>query len=114
MPLHRPYIRQEVRDEVERNAPRSEEGLFLDANTAQPIYGPYDLGHVHGHEFWREQLRAEAEGLSQDGFNDRMNRPDYYQIEDPHENKTHAHEMPRSEQHEGSEQHEYEGLEQEI
>lgn len=31
--------------------------------------------------------------MDQEEFNERMNNPDYYQIEDPHENRSHAHEM---------------------
>ncbi len=101
MALHRPYIRREVREEVERRAERNEKGEFLDANTHRPIEPHYDLGHKAGHEHWREAEQAEAEGLTQEEFNDRMNNPDYYQIEDPHENRSHAHEMPAEEQGEG-------------
>ena len=93
MALYRPYIRQSVREEVERRAERNEKGQFLDANTHQPIEGKYDLGHKAGHEHWREAEKAEAEGLTQEEFNDRMNNPDLYQIEDPHENRSHAHEL---------------------
>ena len=94
MALHRPYIRQEVRAEVERRAERNESGQFLDANTHKPIEGQYDLGHKAGHEHWREAKQAEKEGLTQDEFNDRMNNPELYQIEDPHENRSHTYEMP--------------------
>lgn len=95
MGLHRPYIRKEVREEVENRAQKNEQGQFLDANTGKAIEGQYDLGHKPGHEHWREAEKAEKEGLSQEQFNDRMNNPDYYQIEDPHENRSHAHEQPR-------------------
>lgn len=94
MALHRPYIRQEVREEVERRAEKNEKGQFLDANTHEPIEGQYDLGHKAGHEHWREVEQAEKEGLTQEEFNERMNNPDYFQIEDPHENRSHSHEMP--------------------
>ena len=97
MALHRPYIRADVRAEVERRAEKNENGQFLDANTGKPIEGQYDLGHKAGHEHWREAEKAEQEGLSQEEFNDRMNNPDLYQIEDPHENRSHAHEMPAEE-----------------
>ena len=50
MGLHRPYIRKEVRAEVERRAEKNDKGQFLDANTHEPIEGQYDLGHVSGHE----------------------------------------------------------------
>ncbi len=93
MALHRPYIRKSVREEVERRAEKNEKGQFLDANTKEPIEGKYDLGHKAGHEHWREAEKAEKEGLTQGEFNDRMNNPDFFQIEDPHENRSHAHEM---------------------
>lgn len=97
MTLHRPYIRNEVIKIVEERAEKNEKGQFLDANTHKAIEGSYDLGHKAGHEHWREIERAEQEELTQEEFNDRMNNPDYYQIEDPHENRSHAHEMPREE-----------------
>ena len=90
--MHRPYIRSEVRAEVENRAQRDEQGRFLDANTGKPIEGRYDLGHKAGHEHWRESERAEREGLTQEEFNNRMNNPDYYQIEDPHSNRSHEYE----------------------
>lgn len=94
--LHRPYIRQEVRQEVESRAQKNDKGQFLDANTQKPIDGKYDLGHKPGHEFWREAERAEKEGLTQEQFNNRMNNPDLYHIESPHENRSHSHEMPKT------------------
>ena len=97
MGLHRPYIRREVREEIERRAEKNDKGQFLDANTHEPIEGQYDLGHKAGHEHWREVEQAEKEGLTQEEFNDRMKNPDYFQIEDPHENRSHAHEMPEEE-----------------
>lgn len=94
--LHRPYIRQEVRQEVEKRAQKNDKGQFLDANTHKPIDCKYDLGHKPGHEFWREAEKAEKEGLTQEQFNSRMNNPDLYHIESPHENRSHSHEMPKS------------------
>jgi hypothetical protein len=93
MGFHRPYIRKDVRAEVERRAPKNEKGQFLDANTGKPIQGQYDLGHIRGHEHHREIQKAEKEGLTQEQFNERMNNPDLYQIEDPKENRSRAHEM---------------------
>lgn len=94
--LYRPYIRQGVRQEVENRAQKNSKGQFLDANTHKPIDGKYDLGHKPGHEFWREAEKAEKEGLTQDQFNNRMNNPDLYHIESPHENRSHSHEMPKA------------------
>jgi len=110
MGLNRPYIRNDVRAEVERRAQKNEEGQFLDANTGKPIEGKYDLGHKPGYEHRREVEKAESEGLTQEEFNDRMNNPDYYQIEDPSENRSHAHEMPK----EAEVQSQTEEMEQEM
>ena len=104
MGLNRPYIRADVRAEVERRAQKNEEGQFLDANTEKPIEGKYDLGHKAGHEHWRESGKATEEGLSQKEFNDRMNNPDLYQIECPSENRSRKHEMPEKAQSEEIEQ----------
>lgn len=94
--LHRPYIRQEVRQEVENRAQKNSKGQFLDANTHKPIDGKYDMGHKPGHEFWREAEKAEKEGLTQEQFNNRMNNPDLYHIESPRENRSHSHELPKA------------------
>ena len=98
MGLYRPYIRNSVRAQVEERTPKNEKGQFLDANTGKAIEGAYDLGHRAGHEHWREVEKAVREGLTQEQFNERMNNPDLYQIEDPHENRSHAHEQPREAQ----------------
>ena len=93
MGLYRPYIRSDIRAEVEKRAQKNEHGNFLDANTGKPIEGQYDLGHKKGYEHWREVEKAEQEGLTQKEFNDRMNNPDYFQIEDPGENRSRKHEL---------------------
>ncbi len=93
--LHRPYIRNGTRDAVESAAPRTVDGLFIDPNTGKAIEGSYDLGHKPGNEFWREKAKAQQEGLTQKQFNDRMNNPDYYQIEDPFSNRGHKFELPK-------------------
>lgn len=54
--------------------------------------GKPDLGHKRGHEFRTEKARAEAEGLTQKEFNDRMNDPDLYQLEDPSSNRSRRYE----------------------
>jgi hypothetical protein len=45
------------------------------------------------HEYWREAAQAQQDGLTQQQFNDRMNNPDYYQIESPSSNRGHRYEM---------------------
>lgn len=93
--LHRPYIRKSVRQAVEAKALKLPDGRFLDANTKMPINGKYDLGHVRGHEFWRERDAAMQRGWTQKQFNDYMNNPDFYQIEDPINNRSHRYEKRR-------------------
>jgi hypothetical protein len=102
--LHRPYIRSEVRAEVEARAEKNEQGQFLDANTGKPIEGQYDLGHKAGHEFRTEQALAEQEGLTQAEFNDKMNNPDLYQIEDSSSNRSHQFEATENSKEETTEE----------
>lgn len=90
---HRLYIRNAVRQEVENQAPRTADGKFIDPNTFEPIDGLYDLGHVPGHEYWREAAQAQEEGVAQQEFNNGMNNPNCYQIENPFSNRSHRFEM---------------------
>ena len=90
--LHRPYIRADIRRQVEARAAKASDGSFLDANTRLPISGAYHLGHRRGHEFWREKAKAESNCMTQEQFNDYMNNADFYQIEDPKSNMSHKHE----------------------
>lgn len=87
--LRRPYIRKDVRAEVEKRAPRTEDGRAIDPNTQRPIDGKPDLGHKTGNEHRSEKAKAESQGLTQKQFNDRMNNPDKYQLEDPSSNRSH-------------------------
>ena len=52
------------------------------------------MGHVYGHEFWREKAQAEAKCMNQEDFNNYMNNPKFYRIEDPVSNMSHRNEMP--------------------
>ena len=103
--LRRPYIRKSTRIAIEAKA-RTRGGRFTDANTGLPIKGgkrrpysrakgEYHLGHKPGHEHWRLVEKAEAMGMKQKEFNDFVNNPKFFQIEDPHENMSHKHEKPR-------------------
>jgi len=90
--LRRPYLRKATREAIEVRAPRDVAGRPIDPNTGKAIEGKPDTGHKTGHEFRREKAAAEAEGLTQRGFNDRMNNPDLYQLEDRSSNRSHKHE----------------------
>ena len=50
------------------------------------------MGHKPGFEFRTEREKAMREGLTQKEFNDRMNNPDIYQIEDPSSNRSRKYE----------------------
>jgi hypothetical protein len=92
--LRRSYIRKPVDAQIEANAPRTAEGQAIDPNLRTPIEGKPHRGHKYGREFRREKAKAEAEGLTQKEFNDRMNDPDLYQLEDPRSNMSHKFEKP--------------------
>jgi hypothetical protein len=95
--LHRPYLRKDTVKQIEANAPRDAMGRPIDPNTGKPIEGKPDIGHKTGHEFWREQAKADAEGLTQEQFNERMQDPDLYQLEDPASNRSHQFEQAKTE-----------------
>ena len=95
MGLHRPYIRKSTLEALLNTSLKSRNGHWIDANTGEEIIGKFDIGHVSGHEFWREKLKAEAEGLTQAEFNERMNNPEYYQLETPANNRSHEFEYER-------------------
>jgi RHS repeat-associated protein len=92
--LNRPYLRKGTREAIEAAAPRDAQGRPIDPNTRTPIAGKPHIGHKPGHEFWREKAAAQAEGLTQAEFNDRMNDPGLYQLEDPKSNMSHKYEQP--------------------
>jgi RHS repeat-associated protein len=91
--LRRPYIRNWVREEVEASALRAPDGRFIDPYTRMPTDRPI-FGHKPGYEFWRLKQAAEAEGVSQELFNESLNNPEFYEIQDYWENASHAHELP--------------------
>jgi RHS repeat-associated protein len=90
--LRRPYIRKDTRQAVEDAATRTPDGRPIDPNTRQPIDGKPDLGHKHGNEFWREKKQAQEQGLTQKEFNERMNDPNKYQLEDSSSNRSRKYE----------------------
>jgi hypothetical protein len=90
--LHRPYVQKGVKDEVTtRQRKKDPKGRLRDPNTGKVIKVP-NLGHVPGHEFWREKRRAEEDCWSQGLFNIYMNNADFYEWEEASENQSHAHE----------------------
>lgn len=91
--LHRPYIRQSVIDEINRNTIYNSDGLLYDSISDMYVDPKsVELGHMPDHEFWYERNRAEALGWTQAQFNDYMNNPEFYAWQNIHENRIHLHE----------------------
>lgn len=80
---------------MDANAKKTPDGKPVDPNTGKQIEGKPDLGHKTGNEHWREAAQGQQEGLTQKQFNDRMNDPNKYQLEDPSSNRSHQFEQPR-------------------
>ena len=74
--LHRPYLRQDTIDGIPKVTDVN--GFYIDPNTLEIIDGTPDIGHVYGHEYWRERDMAESLGWTQSQFNDYMNNPAFY------------------------------------
>jgi hypothetical protein len=91
--LSRPYIRVATREAVLSTAIKIGEN-FIDPNTGLAIEGSYNLGHKYGYEFYKYKAWAEANGMTQKDFNNLMNNPGLYQIEDPLSNMSHRFEAP--------------------
>lgn len=61
--LNRPYIRQEILDEINANTRRNSKGQIWDPVSrkwADP--SNVELGHVKGRQFWYERDVAESKG----------------------------------------------------
>ena len=91
--LHRPYIRKSVRQTVEDRGKKTVDSKWRDANTNEGFDGKYDLGHKPGYEFRTMKRWAEEKGMTQKEFNDYMNNPDFYQIENPSLNRNRRFEL---------------------
>jgi len=93
--LERPPLRESTKQTIEAAAKRAPDGRFLDANTGQPIDGPYHYGHKYGHEHRRLALEAQKRGMNQSQFNDWVNsHPEWFQIESEASNLSHKYEKP--------------------
>jgi hypothetical protein len=93
--LDRPSLREPTKKAIEDAAKKAPDGRFLDANTGQPIDGPYHYGHKYGFEHRRLALEAQKRGMSQAQFNDWVNsHPEWFQIESEASNLSHQYEKP--------------------
>ncbi len=91
---YRPKLWKSTVEEINVNAPRTADGKPIDPNTLMPIEGKPDIGHKYGQEYRRQELWAKIDGLTQKQFNERMNNPSLYQLEDPVSNRGHKFEKP--------------------
>ena len=104
--LRRPYIRKDTRIAVEKSGTiidgrfydtvdGFDESIAIEGGKRRKYSlaeGEYHLGHKEGHEYRYYKEYAEKKGMSQKDFNDLMNNPNIYQIEDPHTNMSHTRE----------------------
>lgn len=77
--------------------PKTADGAYyIDANGIKyPVQSKYDFGHVYGKEFQDLQQQAHAENWSRQRWNDAMNNPKLYEIQDIPGNRSHRYERPR-------------------
>ncbi|MBB4853395.1 hypothetical protein HNP40_000761 [Mycobacteroides chelonae] len=77
--------------------PKTADGkYFIDGNGIKyPVQTGYDFGHKSGEEFWRLQQRAASENWSRQRWNDEMNNPNLYELQDIPGNRSHRYELPR-------------------
>jgi len=104
--LRRPYVRKDTRIVVEKSGTiidgrfydtvdGFDESIAIEGGKRRKYSlaeGEYHLGHKEGHEYRYYKEYAEKKGMSQKDFNDLMNNPNIYQIEDPHTNMSHTRE----------------------
>ncbi|AMU71413.1 GH-E family nuclease [Mycobacteroides abscessus] len=94
-----------VRVLVDRNAsygpdvlglPKTADGkYFIDSNGIKyPVDSKWDFGHKFGDEFKTLQRQAADEHWSRQRWNDAMNNPDLYEIQDIPGNRSHRYEKP--------------------
>lgn len=71
----------------------NEKGQMLDANTKQVLQkGKIDIGHKKGYEERVMRKAAEKCHMSQKEYNEMMQNPKLYQLEDRHNNRSHLYE----------------------
>ncbi|MFT3943204.1 MAG: GH-E family nuclease [Ancrocorticia sp.] len=88
---------KETKDEIIKRAPTTPEGDHIDPNTNKviPKEGPFDIGHVPGHEWKCIAHKAKRMNWSADQLKEWINNPDLYQIEDPSSNRSHKFEAKK-------------------
>lgn len=89
---HRPYIRKSTNEQIENNAPKDENGDFIDPHTQEVIQGTPDKSHTYEMEN-RGFLRfSDQAGMSQRELNDTVNNAGLYDLESAKTNRSHAYE----------------------
>jgi filamentous hemagglutinin len=96
-PYRRPGLRVGTRQDILDAAPQTLDGRYINPHDGTPIEaGEEVFGHIYGREHWRLTEEAEALGLTQQEFNDWVNKhPEWVQIERRSDNESHRYEMPR-------------------
>jgi hypothetical protein len=81
---------------IQANTPMTADGKFFITHTGTlvPVDGPFDYGHMPGHEFRTAAAEAQSANLTREEFIESQNKPEIYRIEDPSENRSHRYEAP--------------------
>ena len=94
--LHRPYIRQSTIDVVNANTKVNYKTGQIYDEISKKWVDPsnVELGHTTGNEYWYWRNWAEAQGMTQEQFNDFMNNSEFYRWQEITSNRSHLYEDP--------------------
>lgn len=92
--MHRPYLRKETVDAIKSKMRIDANGRKYDEIGRKWLEpdAPMDIGHMPEYEFWYMRDIAEQQGMTQAEFNNHMNQPKFYAMQDMHENRSRVHE----------------------
>lgn len=90
---HRVKLRVGTKQAIKDAAIKTEDGLFIDPNTLQPIEkGQEVFGHKKGHEWKQYKNNPDNQKKTRQEVIEDQNNPNIYQIEDRKSNASHKYE----------------------
>ena len=93
---YRVKLRKDVIEEIKANAPKTDDGKFIDPNIQKPIEGPFDIGHKTGNEWITRKEMHQKKGSTREQVIKEENDPSLYQIEDRSSNRSHKYEKKKT------------------
>ena len=85
---HRPYIRKSTNEQIKNNAPKDENGNFIDPHTQEVIQGTPDKSHTYEMENRGFLRYSDQAGMSQRELNDTVNNAGFYDLESAKTNRS--------------------------